>query len=171
MWLARDKTVQKYVAVKFCTANSNPKELDVISTLRCPIYSPVHNSAKAMVPSILERFTIHGPNSSHACYVTALARARLSDVKDGSWIRLFQLNVARSLATQLVLVVNYIHAKGIVHRDLHLGNILLKVPSTFDQITVEQLYEKYGAPELDPVVHLDSNPLPPGVPSHGVTSI
>ncbi|KAF7715889.1 Uncharacterized protein PECH_005775 [Penicillium ucsense] len=112
-----------------------------------------------MVPSILDRFTIHGPNGSHACYVTAPARASLSQAKDGSWIRLFQLDVARSLAAQLVLVVNYVHAQGIVHGDLHLGNVLLKVPPTFDQITLEQLYEKYGAPELDPVKYESRTPL------------
>jgi serine/threonine protein kinase len=79
--------------------------------------------------------------------------------------------VARSLAAQLVLVVDFIHAQGIVHGDLHLGNILLKVPPTFDQITLEELYEKYGAPELDPVVDLNGNPLSPGVPSYGIASI
>lgn len=170
-WLARDEQSNKYVAVKICTANSNPKELDIISTLGRPLYSLVHNPAKVMVPSILERFTIHGPNGSHDCHVTAPARASLSQVKDGSWIRLFQLDVARSLAAQLVLVVDYVHAQEIVHGDLHLRNILLKVPPTFDQITLEQLYGKYGVPELDPVVRLNGNPLPPGVPSHGIVSI
>ncbi|CEO58553.1 Putative Complex: human SRPK2 bound unphosphorylated (Precursor) [Penicillium brasilianum] len=170
-WLARDEKSNKYVAVKVCTANSNPKEVDILSTFGHTLNSPVHNPAKTMVPSILDTFTIHGPNGNHACYRTAPARASLSQVKDGSWIRLFQLDVARSLAAQLVLVVDYVHAQGIVHGDLHLGNILFKVPHNFDQITLEQLYEKYGTPELDPVVHLDGNPLPPGVPSHGIASV
>jgi serine/threonine protein kinase len=170
-WLARDAQSNKYVALKVSTANPNPKEVDFISTLGRPPCSPARNRAKAMVPSILDRFTIHGPNGSHACYVTTPARASLFRLKDGSWIRLFQLDVARSLAAQLVLAVDYVHAQGIVHGDLHLGNILIKVPATFDQITIEELYEKYGAPELDPVVHLDGQPLPPGVPSHGIASL
>lgn len=170
-WLARDEQSNKYVAVKVCTANSDPNEVDIISTLTRPDGSLANNPAKTMVPSILDRFTIHGPNGKHACYVAAPARASLSGVKDGSWVRLFQLDVARSLAAQLVLVVHYVHAQEIVHGDLHLGNILLKVPSNFDLLSLEQLYEKYGAPELDPVVHLDGNPLPLGVPSHGIAPI
>ncbi|KAL2802759.1 kinase-like protein [Aspergillus granulosus] len=169
-WLARDEQSNKYVAVKVCIADSNPKEVDIISTLARP-RSPANNPAKSMVPSILDRFTIHGRNGNHACYVSAPAKASLSMVKDESSIRLFQLDVARALAAQLVLAVDYVHAQGIVHGDLHLGNILFKAPPSFDQITLEQLYEKYGAPELDPVVHMDGNPLPPGVPSHGIASI
>ncbi|GFG26633.1 serine/threonine-protein kinase SRPK [Aspergillus udagawae] len=170
-WLVRDEHCSKYVAMKVCTADSNPKEVDIISTLTGPHSSPINTPGKTMIPSILDRLTIHGPNGHHACYVTAPARASLSGVKDGSWIRLFQLDVARSLAAQLVLVVDYVHTQGIVHGDLHLGNILLKVPHNFDQLSVEQLYEKYGEPEVDPVVHLDGNPLPPGVPSHGIAPI
>lgn len=52
--------------------------------------------------------------------------------------------------------------------DLHLGNILLQLPAGLDSLSAEQLYEKYGAPEPEPVVRLDGNPLPPGVPSYGV---
>ncbi|QKX54862.1 uncharacterized protein TRUGW13939_01952 [Talaromyces rugulosus] len=183
-WLARDEqSSNRYVVVKVCTANSNPKdEVDIISTLaqrpHCSLANNNNNPAKTtmmIVPLVLDRFTIHGPNGNHACYVAApVARASLSQVKDGSWIRLFQLDVARSLAAQLVLVVDYVHAQGIVQGDLHLGNILLKVPPTFDQISLEQLYGKYGEPELDPVVHLDGRrrPIPtPGVPSHGIAPI
>lgn len=125
----------------------------------------------SMIPSILDRFTIHGPNGDHSCYVTVPARASLSDLKDGSWIRLFQIDVARALAAQLVLAVDCIHDQGIVHGDLHMGNVLLKTTSDFDQLSLDQMYEKYGAPELDPVVHLQGKPLPPGVPSHGIMPI
>ncbi|CAI7649154.1 unnamed protein product [Penicillium bialowiezense] len=170
-WLAHDEKLNKYAAMKVCTANANPKEVDIVSMLTRPDCPSTSHPGKIMVPSILDRFTIHGPNGNHACYVTALASASLSDAKDGSWIRLFQLDVARSLAAQLVLVVDYIHAQGIVHGDLHLGNILLKVSPNFDQLPLDKFYETYGEPELDPVVRFDGNPLPPGVPSHGIVPI
>ncbi|KAM5474578.1 hypothetical protein MauCBS54593_002154 [Microsporum audouinii] len=124
-----------------------------------------------MVPVIMENFTIHGPNGEHECYVAAPARASLAGVKDGSWVRLFKLDTARVLDAQLVIAVEYIHARGYVHGDLHLGNVLLKMPSEFHQLPPEKLYERYGAPELDPVVRFDGEPLPPGVPSHGVAPI
>lgn len=52
-----------------------------------------------------------------------------------------------------------------------MGNILLKLPPGFDQFSVEKLYEDYGLPDQDPVVHLDGEPLPPGVPSHGILPV
>ncbi|RAL12027.1 kinase-like protein [Aspergillus homomorphus CBS 101889] len=127
-WLAHDRRNHKYVAMKICTANSNPKD-----------------PGMTMVPSILDTFTIRGPNGNHACYITAPARASLAGLKDGS--------------------------QGIVHGDLHMGNTLLKTMPGFDQLSIDQLYERYGAPELDPIVHLDGKPLPPGVPTHGIAPI
>lgn len=81
-WLARDETCDKYVAVKVCTGNANPIEFDIISTLTRPD-PPVNHPGKMMVPTILDRFTIHGPNGNHACYVTAPGSASLSGAKDG----------------------------------------------------------------------------------------
>lgn len=170
-WLASDKRMNRYVAVKVCTANTNPREVDIMSTLTEPHCSPDNHPGKMMIPSILDSFTAHGPNGNHTCFVTAPASASLSDLKDGSWIRLFQLDVARSLAAQLILAVDYVHSQGIVHGDIHLGNILVKINQDFDKFSLEQIYEKYGEPELEPVRHLDSKPLPPGVPTYGVLPI
>lgn len=170
-WLARDEQFKKYVAVKVCTADSKPQEIGILSDLTGSRRSSDKTSGQTMIPSIMDKFSIQGPNGDHDCYVGVLARASLAGVKDGSWIRLFQPDVARILAAQLVIVIEYIHAQGYVHGDLHLGNVLLKKPPEFDQLSVERLYEDYGAPELDPVIQLDGKPLPPGVPSHGIAPI
>lgn len=169
-WLARDEQAHKYVAVKVCVADSISQELDILSSLTGP-QSSVDSAGKTMVPSVLDQFKIQGPNGIHVCYITASARGTLSDMKDGSWIRLFRINVARALAAQLVLVVDYIHAQGVVHGDLHMGNILLNLPSAFDHLSLDQLYKQYGGPEPEPVVHMDGKALPPGVPSHGILPI
>ncbi|PGH06325.1 hypothetical protein AJ79_06568 [Helicocarpus griseus UAMH5409] len=116
-------------------------------------------------------FNVQGLNGDHSCFVTIPARASLAGLKSESWIRLFHLDVARILTVQLAIAVAYVHAQGFVHGDLHLGNILLRTPPGIDQLPVESLYEEYGQPILDPIIHLDGKPLPPGVPSHAVVPV
>lgn len=87
--LARDEKYYKYVAMKVRVADSNLKKMEIISLLTRAHYYPVKNSVKTMDPSNLDRFTIHGPNGRHTCYIIAPARASLSGLKDGLWIRLF----------------------------------------------------------------------------------
>jgi serine/threonine protein kinase len=143
-WLARDQRFNRYVAVKVCTADSDPLELDVLSEL-----SSRQSPGRALIPSVFHAFHIHGPNGTHACYVTAPARMSLSEAKDESYNRLFQLDVARALAAQLVIAVEYVHSQGFVHGDLHYENILLQLqlPYDLDQLTIEELYQKYGDPQ------------------------
>lgn len=169
IWLARDERSHRYVAVKVCTADSKPPEIDVLSKLSKPHL--LSDIGRTMIPSILDRFSVQGPNGNHVCLVTRPARMSLSDAKNGSWISLFQLEVARVLAAQLVIAVHYIHSRGFVHGDLHRGNILLQLPREFGQLSTEKLYEQYGEPVLEPVNRLDGQKLPPGVPQYGILPI
>ena len=59
---------------------------------------------KKTFPSILDKLNVHGPNGTHTCYVTTPASLSLSGAKVGSWISLFQLDVALLLATHLFLL-------------------------------------------------------------------
>ncbi|OJJ45152.1 hypothetical protein ASPZODRAFT_134565 [Penicilliopsis zonata CBS 506.65] len=165
IWLAQDERFNnKYVAIKVCTADSNPHELNVLLDLSRSRQISHDSLGQAMIPSILDTFKIQGPNGTHACYVTRPARMSLSDSKDGSYIRLFKLEVARALAAQLAIAVEYIHSQGIVHGDLHYGNVLIQLPSGFD-------YEKCGQPESEAITRFDGKELPPSVPSHAILPI
>ena len=55
--------------------------------------------------------------------------------------------------------------------DLHLGNLLLQLPSSLNSLSVEQLYAKFGAPEPEPVIRLDGKPSSSGVPSHAIPPV
>jgi len=188
-WLCRDYQSNKYVAVKVGTAESNTREVDVLNYLNHS--SPLDHPGRAMIPSVQDKFILHGPNGTHPCYVTALAMCSVSSAKDGSYRRIFQARTARLLIVQLVQAVEYIHAKGVVHggksspfisltticfntiptSDLHIGNILLRLPADFNQLSIEQLYEKYGSPASVPVRRLDGQPLESAVPSRVVPPI
>ncbi|KAJ5577602.1 uncharacterized protein N7459_006566 [Penicillium hispanicum] len=171
IWLARDERTSKYVAIKVCTADSNPYELEVLSSLSRSRQRSDKSLGKTMLPLILDSFKIQGPNGTHACYVTSPARMSLSDAKDGSYIRLFSLEVARALAAQLALAVEYLHAQGLAHGDIHYGNVLLQLPSGVDQLSEEKLYEMYGEPESQAVIRFDQKELPPCVPSCGILPV
>ncbi|EEP82768.1 predicted protein [Uncinocarpus reesii 1704] len=70
-----------------------------------------------------------------------------------------------------MLALAYMHSKGYAHGDIHLQNILVKLPSGFDELSIEQLYEKYGRPEKVSITRRDREPLPPNVPPKAVLSL
>ncbi|KAJ5385664.1 hypothetical protein N7509_008205 [Penicillium cosmopolitanum] len=170
IWLARDQKHGKYVSIKVCTADSNPLEFSVLSELSNSQQSSSTGLGKTMIPQVLDSFEIRGPNGTHPCYVSIPARMSLSDAKDASYNRLFQLEVARALAAQLALAVEYVHSQGFVHGDLHCGNVLLQLPSDLSQLSVEELYNKYGEPELVAIRRFDGRSLPPNIPPEAVLS-
>ena len=52
--------------------------------------------------------------------------------------------------------------------DIHLRNILIRLPSQLNQLSIDQLYEEYGEPEEILVTRTDGKPLTPNVPSMAV---
>ena len=52
--------------------------------------------------------------------------------------------------------------------DIHLRNILVKLPSSFNHLSLKQFYEKYGEPETVPITLKDGKPLPPNAPPEAV---
>lgn len=169
IWLARDEISNRYVALKICRADSFPHETDTQSQLSKSL--KLTDIDRRTIPSILDQFSIQGPNGKHPCLVTSPARMSLSEAKNESWISIFQIDVARALAAQLATVIRYMHSEGFVHGDLHRGNILLQSQSKFDALSTKELYELYGEPEIEPVNRLDGQALLPGVPEYGVVPI
>ena len=61
--------------------------------------------------------------------------------------------------------------KTTIHLDIHLSNILVKLPSSFDDLSIKQLYEKYGEPETVPVTRCNGEPLTPNAPAKAVVPL
>ncbi|GJC85702.1 serine/threonine-protein kinase SRPK [Colletotrichum liriopes] len=173
-WLALDENTSKYVAIKVGTADADIQEVNILSQLTTGAAASSHAADEAsMIPTVLDRFSLDGPNGTHPCLVTVPARCSLMDAREASDSRLFQLDVARALAAQLAMAISLVHSKGYAHGDLHLGNLLLQLPSSLNNLSVEQLYAKFGAPEPEPVVRLDGKPTSSaaGVPSYAIPPV
>ncbi|OJD20396.1 hypothetical protein ACJ73_08272, partial [Blastomyces percursus] len=81
---------------------------------------------------------------------------------------LLDLRIARAIAADLVLAVQFSHGQGIIHGYTHCGNVFLRLPADVRRmikIDPSQLYRKFGDPILEPIVRVDGNPLPAGVPT------
>ncbi|KAL3456521.1 kinase domain-containing protein [Aspergillus heterothallicus] len=111
--------------------------------------------------------TAGSPSPEADCYVTSPARSSVSAAK---FLSLFNIESARAIASQLVLAVAYIHSRGIVH-DIHLGNVLLRLPSSLSQLSTEELYTQFDNPQSEPIISLDGKALPPGVPPYGTAPV
>lgn len=52
--------------------------------------------------------------------------------------------------------------------DIHLRNALVKTPSEFDDLSVDQFRDRFGEPEAVPIRRVDGEPLPINVPREAV---
>lgn len=48
---------------------------------------------------------------------------------------------------------------------------MVKLPSSFDDLSIKQLYEKYGEPETVPITRCDGEPLPSNAPAKAVVPL
>ncbi|KAL4808328.1 kinase-like domain-containing protein [Aspergillus unguis] len=169
VWLALDTHLKRYVAVKINIADLLPRETKILKVLSNPFpsYSPAC-PGRDLVPVFLDEFEVQGPNGRHTCYTVTPAQCNLREI---SFSRLFSLEVARALSYGLTQAVAYTHSQGYVHGDIHLGNILVKLPASFDDLSIKEFYEKYSEPETVPVTQCDGRPLPPNAPAKAVVPL
>lgn len=119
-WLAIDEKTTKYVAIKLSTADADCTEVYVISRLtQNHLSRSIWEDKLSLLPTALDRFELHGPNGTHTCLVALPARCSLRGAREASGSSLFQLDVARSLAGQLVMAVSLFHARGYAHGGEH----------------------------------------------------
>ncbi|KAL2816426.1 kinase-like domain-containing protein [Aspergillus cavernicola] len=169
-WLAEDTQKRRLVALKISTGESADRtpEMEILSRLA---KAESNLPGKAIIQNLLDSFTTSGPNGTHRCLVTDVARLNINEVKEYLYHQPLHLPAARAIATQLVLGVQFVHSQEIVHGDLHLGNILLQLPPEMKNMTPEQLRARTGEPATELVVREDGAPLDPGVPPEVVIPI
>ncbi|EGE80533.2 hypothetical protein BDDG_03474 [Blastomyces dermatitidis ATCC 18188] len=111
-------------------ANSHPHESKILRALWVPQPSSLStHPGRKSIPLPLDEFELRGPNGTHPCYTMTPARCNLRE---------------KSLSAACFLL-------NIFYLDIHLRNVLVKLPSSFDQLPIEQLYETYGKPQAVPI--------------------
>jgi len=111
-----------------------------------------------------------------------------SNLADPKYCQLISLQIARALAAKLVIALEFVHSRGFVHggmfystnlvglrltlkSDLQSRNMLVKIASSLDELSIPEFREKFGDPITEPIRRLDEKPLPPNIPSQGVLGV
>ncbi|KAL8947539.1 MAG: hypothetical protein Q9222_006188 [Ikaeria aurantiellina] len=173
VWLAKDWQSDRWVALKIIAARSSEssKESHILQHLQ------KYHTAKPSVPGFdniskpLHKFTIDGPNGTHTCLVSEPLGGSVADARDNTIGAegIFPLQIARATAAHVIIGVAFLHRSGVVHGDLHSGNVLFRWPE-IQQLSMDQMYARYGLPMLRQVERISGLPLDVGVPSHIVHS-
>ncbi|KAF8474217.1 kinase-like domain-containing protein, partial [Kalaharituber pfeilii] len=124
VWLARDLQQGRVVAMKILMAatscspdspflrhlNSQDK-----STGKCMEMNGASAHHPPFFPTLLDEFTIHGPNGEHLCLVTEVLGPSLDVVQDCCEQEMLPVEVAKKVVVQLIQAIIELHNCGIVH--------------------------------------------------------
>ncbi|KAK2064704.1 hypothetical protein LY76DRAFT_622334 [Colletotrichum caudatum] len=103
----------------------------------------------------------------------SLSRRKPRMLKESSLIRLFPIQIAQALAAKPAIAVAFIHSHRFVHRvaDIHLRNVLVRLPSTSNGFSIDQFRKKLSKPKTVPLSRTDRSPLPPNISSCAVVPL
>lgn len=113
VWLARDRQSERYVAMKFITAQSSEDYRDFKIIQDLMRQEPSEMVFKDHFTTLLDNFSIDGPNGHHLCLVS-LPLGPSVERAAGNGSRLHP-SVARTAALESVRALARLHSQGICH--------------------------------------------------------
>ncbi|KAI0140538.1 kinase-like domain-containing protein [Xylariaceae sp. FL1272] len=167
VWAARDQDAGRYVAVKISVSERQPGAEDrQLQVMRAIAASYSRHPGAASVMKMLDHFKLDGPNGTHQCMVFELLGPSVSDVLDVRFVdgRL-PAALAKKVARQTLLALDYLHQHGIGHGDLHTRNIAFTLPLS-DSTAEDDLSRMLGEPEVAQVRRANGERPERGVPQY-----
>ncbi|KAG5647493.1 hypothetical protein DXG03_009430 [Asterophora parasitica] len=167
VWLVEDILLRQFAAFKVHVAEvlslPNRGVAETVVSRHLKEYQEQNPDAFGAehVVKILDLFEIHGPNGTHSCIVTELLGPNLNcdqviyyeeDYDQDS----FPIDIARQMCAQIARGLVYLHNCGIVHGDLHKGNVLL-----YRQWSSEKIRKYFGKPRYDELTSFVPTPHMP----------
>ncbi|KAL8788965.1 MAG: hypothetical protein Q9213_001374 [Squamulea squamosa] len=172
VWLARDRSSNRYVALKILEAEASSNEARILQHLEAHRKQKPDAFGEQYILKLLDSFHFDGPNGRHQCLVNEPAACSITFSKELSTVWVFPLLVARAIAAKVIMGLHFLHSSGVVHgADLHIGNILLKSRDIDDLLDAESVGTMLCSPEPKPIKRFDGAPLPASVPSHAVSPL
>ena len=149
----------RYVVLKIGSAKrSRPKEFSFAQI----VFQDANPQGKRNVCQAIGTFEHQGFNGKHFCLVLEPLGRRFQDLiskqRSGGQgpasklsTKAWPLPFTRQVSKQLVLGLDCLHRNQIMHRDIHLGNVLLGLNFDIDQMTESDIQEfrSYGEKKFD----------------------
>lgn len=171
VWLAHDKLEDQCIALSIIMSEGPRGTVErQLGTLRHLAQGPADHPGRRNILIPLDEFEISGPNGRHTCFVTTVMGQSISVATkraQGIASRVLPLGMAKRAVNDLAQAVAYMSTCGVVHGDLHPGNLLLSL-SDDDSHGVEEIRSICGPPRTAPVARADGQAIPGNVPRYGV---
>ncbi|GAA5899728.1 hypothetical protein JCM6882_005423 [Rhodosporidiobolus microsporus] len=192
VWLARDKQVNKHVALKVVKSATHYTEtaLDEIKLLQRVVESNPAHPGRRHVVSLLDHFTHRGPNGNHVCMVFEVLGENLLGLIKRYHHRGVPDHICKQISKQVLLGLDYIHREcGIIHTDLKPENVLIciddveavvraeletspaAVPTKMIGVPPSQPRGGAQTPRADTIFITGSQPLPSPSSSYGTSPV
>ncbi|KAL8648315.1 MAG: hypothetical protein Q9210_005060 [Variospora velana] len=138
--------LRRYVALKLTVSEIShlQQEVHVLDRLSHGIAS---HPGKKHIVQLLDRFQHEGPNGTHSCIVLELLGPRVDAEAEHHKDNRLPGSIAWETCKQTAQAVEYVHANGIAHGDLHPGNLVFAPVSTVCQVG-SNITKILGTPQM-----------------------
>ncbi|KAG8631384.1 hypothetical protein KVT40_000524 [Elsinoe batatas] len=167
VWLARHLGSGSFAALKIGQAlgDTGNEESRILRSL-----SEAKDVGVPFVQHLIESFDIDGPNGTHHVLALDPLGQTLQDflwtlqyrLDAGKWT--YDCGLMRALSAQMSRALRFIHSRGIVHRDIQLGNFMFALSKPVEGIIAGE--RDTNLPTTYPLTTVDGSALTAGQPPY-----